>query len=433
MNSPSTRKERFGWYFYDFAASAFSTTVVTVFLGPYLTTVAKNAAVDGIISPLGIDMAPGAFYSYCVSISVILQVLIMPLVGAITDFTGRKKLMLGLFAYIGAFSTIGLYFLEGSNYQLGGGLFILANLCYGVAIVALDSILNDIASESDRDKVSSSGFAFGYVGGGILLLANLIMFSTASEEMKGLVVRISLASAGVWWAIFTIFPMLWVRKRKAIHEIPDGQSVFSIGFKQLYKTFKDMKKYPMTLTFLVAFLIYNDGVQTVLVEASQFGQEELGLEIATLTQVILMVQFVAFFGAFLFEWIAGKIGAKNTILVTLIIWSLALIYAYGFLDGVAGFFALGATIGLVMPGTQALSRSLFSRLIPKGKEAEYFSLYQVAERGTSAIGPLIFGLSLDLTGSYRTAVLSLIIFLIIGGLILLFFNSEKAIKEAQRA
>lgn len=431
MNSISTKKERFGWYFYDFAASAFSTTVVTVFLGPYLTTVAENAAVDGIISPLGINMNPGSFFFYCTSISVILQVFFMPLVGAITDYTGRKKQMLGFFAYIGAFATMGLYFLSGKNYMLGGGLFILGNLCYGIAIVALDSILNDIAADKDRDKVSSSGFAFGYVGGGILLLLNLILFSSMDEAEIGMAVRISLASAGVWWAIFTLFPMFWIRKYKIRKDIPENNTLLGIGFKQLFHTIKDIRKYPMTLTFLIAFLIYNDGVQTVLIAATPFGEKELGLSTATMTSVILMVQFVAFFGAFFFSWLAGKIGSKNTILITLLIWSIGLIYAYSFLEGEVGFYALGALIGFVMPGTQAISRSLYSRLIPPGKEAEYFSLYEVAERGTSAIGPLIFGLSFDLTNSYRFAVLSLIIFLVLGGVILLFFNSKKAVLEAK--
>lgn len=433
MNSISTKKERFGWYFYDFAASAFSTTVVTVFLGPYLTTIAENAAIDGIIDPLGIRMSPGSFFFYCTSISVILQVFFMPLVGAITDYTGRKKQMLGLFAFIGAFATMGLYFLTGKNYMLGGGLFILGNLCYGIAIVALDSILNDIASEKDRDKVSSSGFAFGYVGGGILLALNLILFSSVDEADIGMAVRISLASAGVWWAIFTIFPMLWIRKYKIRNDVPEGESVVGIGFKQLWHTIKDLKNYPMTLTFLIAFLIYNDGVQTVLIAATPFGEKELGLSTATLTTVILMVQFIAFIGAFFFSWLSGKIGSKNTILVTLVIWSIGLIYAYAFLSGEAGFYALGALIGFVMPGTQAISRSLYSRLIPAGKEAEYFSLYEVAERGTSALGPLIFGLSYDLTNSYRFAVLSLVIFLVLGGIILLFFNSKRAELEARRS
>jgi UMF1 family MFS transporter len=431
MNSLSTKKERFGWYFYDFAASAFSTTVVTVFLGPYLTTIAENAAVDGIIDPLGIRMNPGSFFFYCTSISVILQVFFMPLVGAITDYTGRKKQMLGFFAFIGAFATMGLYFLTGKNYMLGGGLFILGNLCYGIAIVALDSILNDIASEKDRDKVSSSGFAFGYVGGGILLALNLVLFSSVDEADIGMAVRISLASAGVWWAIFTIFPMLWIRKYKIRNDVPEGESLVGVGFKQLWHTVKDLKNYPMTLTFLIAFLIYNDGVQTVLIAATPFGEKELGLSTATMTTVILMVQFVAFIGAFFFSWLSGKIGSKNTILVTLVIWSIGLIYAYAFLDGEAGFYALGALIGFVMPGTQAISRSLYSRLIPVGKEAEYFSLYEVAERGTSALGPLIFGLSYDLTNSYRFAVLSLIIFLVLGGIILLFFNSKRAELEAK--
>ncbi|MDC1067963.1 MFS transporter [Candidatus Kapabacteria bacterium] len=428
----STKKERFGWYFYDFAASAFSTTVVTVFLEPFLTSIATNASVGGVISPFGIDMNPGSFFFYCTSISVILQVFIMPLVGAITDYTGRKKQLLGLFAYIGAFSTIGLYFLDGENYLFGGGLFILANLCYGVAIVALDSILNDISTKEERDKVSSSGFAFGYVGGGILLLINLLMFNMADDNSKGEVVRISLASAGVWWAIFTIFPMIWIRKYKIINVAPKKTNLVKVGFHQLFNTIKDIKNYPMTLTFLIAFLIYNDGVQTVLIAATPYGTKELGLSTATMTKVILLVQFVAFFGAFFFSWLSGKIGSKNTILTTLVIWSMGLIYAYSFLDGENGFYALGILIGFVMPGTQAISRSLYSKLIPKGKEAEYFSLYEVAERGTSAIGPLVFGLSFDLTNSYRAAVLSLIIFLVVGGVILMFFNLKKAELEVSK-
>jgi UMF1 family MFS transporter len=424
----STRKERFGWYFYDFAASAFSTTVITVFLEPFLTVVAENASVDGVISPFGINMNPGSFFFYCVSLSVILQVFLMPLVGAITDFTGRKKQVLGSFAYLGAFSTMGLYFLSGDNYLLGGLLFIIANISYGIAIVSLDSILNDIADEKSRDKVSSSGFAFGYVGGGILLLLNLIFYSMASEDFKGMAVRISLASAGVWWAIFTIFPMIWIRKYKIRNDIPEGENLVKIGFRQLGNTLKDIRKYPLTLTFLIAFLIYNDGVQTVLIAATPYGTKELGLSTATMTSVILMVQFVAFFGAFFFSWLSSKIGPKKTILTTLTLWSAGLIYAYAFLQGELGFWMLGGLIGFVMPGTQAISRSLYSRLIPTGKEAEYFSLYEVAERGTSAIGPLIFGLSFDLTNSYRFAVLSLIIFLIAGGLILVFFNQKKAIE-----
>lgn len=208
-----------------------------------------------------------------------------------------------------------------------------------------------------------------------------------------------------------------------------GESYAVVGYRQLVSTIKDIRKYPKTMLFLIGYLLYNDGVQAVIALASQFGQQELGLEIATLTQVILIVQFVAFGGSFLFGYLAKLFNTKTALLISIVIWCGALVYAYGFLYSSEGFFALGIIIGLIMGGTQALSRSLFSRLIPHGKEAEYFSLYEVGERGTSWLGPLLFGLALQFTGSYRIAILSLIVFFIAGFIILAKLNVKKAETE----
>ena len=431
--SASKRREQIGWYFYDWANSAFATTVVAVFLGPYLTTVAKAAAdPEGFIHPLGIKVNAGSFFPYVVSISVLFQVFFLPIMGAIADYSHRKKHMLALFAYLGAFVTMGMYFLKGTNYLLGGVLFIIANLSFGVSVVFYNSFLPEIADPEERDSVSSIGWAVGYLGDGLLLAMNLLLFYKAGDLGLSIeqAVRINLASAGLWWAVFTLIPLATLRRRQPIKSLPQAETYVSVGFRQLCKTLGKARAYPQTLLFLVAYLIYNDGIQTVITLASQFGQEELGLPVSTLTAVILMVQFVAFLGSILFNYISKAVGSKRAIMISLVIWTGALIYAYGFLRTSLHFFILSAVIAIVLGGSQALSRSAFSLMIPKGQEAEYFSLYEVSDKGTSWMGPLLFGLALQLTGSYRIALLSLVVFFILGLALLTRVNIRKAAIEA---
>ncbi len=427
------RREQLGWYFYDWANSAFSTTVVTVFLGPYLTTVTKAAAdANGFVYPLGIKVNAGSFFPYVVSLSVLFQVIFLPIMGAIADYSHRKKQMLALFAYLGAFVTMGMYFLKGTNYLLGGVLFIIANLSFGVSVVFYNAFLPEIADPDERDSVSSMGWAMGYLGDGLLLAMNLLLFYEAGTLglTTSQAIRINLASAGMWWAIFTLIPLATLRRRQPIKSLPQGENYLSAGFKQLRKTLSKARAYPQTLLFLIAYLFYNDGIQTVIALSSEFGQEELGLPISTLTAVILMVQFVAFLGSILFNYVSKAVGTKRAIMISLLIWTGSLIYAYGFLRTSLHFFILGAVIGMVLGGSQALSRSVFSLMIPKGQEAEYFSLYEVSERGTSWLGPLLFGLALQFTGSYRIAILSLVIFFILGLALLTRVNIRKAAIEA---
>jgi UMF1 family MFS transporter len=427
------RREQIGWYFYDWANSAFATTVVTVFLGPYLTTVAKAAAdADGFVHPFGIKVAAGSFFPYVVSLSVLFQVAFLPIMGAIADYSHRKKQMLALFAYLGAFITMGMYFIQGTNYLLGGLLFIIANLSFGVSVVFYNAFLPEIAAPEERDSVSSMGWAVGYLGDGLLLAMNLLLFFKAAD--LGLTteqaVRINLASAGMWWAVFTLIPLATLKRRQPIKVLPQNETYLSAGFKQLIKTFGKAGAYPQTLLFLVAYLIYNDGIQTVITLSSQFGQEELGLPVSTLTVVILMVQFVAFFGAILFNYVSKAVGGKRAIIFSLIVWTAALVYAYGFMHTTLHFFILAAVIAIVLGGSQALSRSVFSLMIPKGQEAEYFGLYEVSDKGTSWMGPLLFGLALQFTGSYRVALLSLVVFFMIGLALLTMVNVRKAAIEA---
>jgi UMF1 family MFS transporter len=439
------RREIFGWAMYDWANSAFSTTVGTVFLGPYLASLAAQAAQgygDGLARLAGVPIAPDSFLPYCVSISVGLQVLFLPILGAIADYSHLRKRMMQVFATLGALATILLFFVTANVWWLGGILFILANLAFGAAMVFYNSYLPDIASEDKRDSVSSFGWAMGYLGGGLLLLLNLI-FYLMHESLgvdTGMAVRLCLASAGVWWIGFSLITWSRLRPRHAPRKLPEGENYVRVGFKQLLLTLKELKNFPETLRFLLSYFLYNDGIQTVIAVSATFAAAPiirggLGIETGTLSMIILFIQFAAFFGALLWGRLAGKVGAKMSIIISLVIWAAVVIYAYGGLKGdtrITEFWILGFFIALVMGGSQAISRSLFSQLIPKGKEAEFYSFYEVSERGTSWIGPLIFGLVNQLTGSLRPAILSLIFFFIMGLIILPFVNVQKGKDDVKK-
>jgi UMF1 family MFS transporter len=443
-STTNDKREIFGWAMYDWANSAFSTTVGTVFLGPYIAALAATAAKahpDGLARILGIAIAPDSFLPYCVSLSVGLQVFFLPILGAIADYSRQRKRMMQIFAFTGAIATIALFFVVDATWWLGGLLFIIANLTFGAAIVFYNAYLPDIASEEERDRVSSYGWALGYLGGGLLLALNLAFyqFSDKLGVPSGLAVRINLASAGIWWFGFSFITWQRLRSRHTAKPLPRGETYISVGFKQLGKTFREIKRFPETIKFLVAYFLYNDGIQTVIAVSSTFaaaplirGGLELPLEI--LTGIILMIQFVAFVGALLWGKLAGWIGAKRSILVSLVIWTAVVIYAYGGLKGesrVTEFFILGIFIALVLGGSQAISRSLFAQMIPKGREAEFYSFYEVSERGTSWTGPLIFGLANQLFGSLRYGILALIFYFIAGLIVLPLVNVQKAMDDAK--
>jgi UMF1 family MFS transporter len=430
------KRERFGWYSYDWAMSVFNTSVTTVFLAPYLTSIAESAAdADGRIHPLGISVPAGSFFGYVLSLSVLLQVLVLPLTGAIADRSGHKRQLLAGFATLGALCTMAMFFVAGERYLLGASLFIVANLCFGAATVVYYSWLPDLAGPDERDAVSSRGWAVGYLGGALLLAANLALF-TQYESLgltEGEAVRICLASAGLWWAGFTVVSVTLLRNRRPQHVEPSSRSAGTLsgGFRQLGATLRDLRRYRLTLWFLAAYLLYNDGVQTVIGVSAQYGAEQLELSQTTLVSAILLVQVVAFFGALTLGRAAAAIGARRTVLAALVVWTGVLAAAYFLQAGaVVQFYLLASVIGLIQGGTQALSRSMFSQLIPPGKEAEYFGFYEISDRGTSWLGPFLFALTYQLTDSYRYAIFSLVFFFVVGGLLLAKLDLRRAIVEA---
>ncbi|MFG1953485.1 MFS transporter [Micromonospora sp. NPDC048830] len=439
----STARERRGWYLYDWANSAFQTTVITVFLGPFLTTVAELAAgcelgadsCDGYVHPLGIRVAAGSYYPYLISLSVFLTVFVLPVVGAIADRTTHKRRLLGAAAFTGAGATIGMAFVTGDRYLLGGVLFLVANISFGAAVVVYNSFLPQLGGPDERDAISSRGWAIGYLGGGVLLALNLVAVSTLSEEgnpQRTLdLARWSIVSAGVWWAAFTLLPLRWLRDRPTAEALRGGGNVLTDGFRQLGRTVREMKAYPLTLFFLLAFLVYNDGIQTVITLASQYGTEELRLEQGTLIVTILLVQFLAFGGALALGALARRIGAWKTVLLSLVLWTGVIVAAFRLpAEAPLPFMVLGGAIGLVLGGSQALSRSLFSQLIPAGKEGEYYGFYEISDKGTSWLGPLAFGLVFQLTSSYRVGLVSLLIFFVLGFALLAAVPIRRAIVAA---
>lgn len=424
----NNKQEIFSWVMYDWANSPFGSTVVTTFLGPYLATLAL--AQGGMVNFFGIEVNGKGFFTMCVSISVLMQMLFLPILGTLADYTPLKKTLMMTFAYVGAGATMLLFFIQGDLVAWGGLLFIIANLSFGAALVFYNAFLPDIASPDARDAVSSNGFGFGYTGGGVLLIFNIIMVNFMEDT--GLAVRLSLASAGLWWLCFTlIFPQRHLRQRPTVASLPPGANYLTHSLKEFWASLKEMyHEYPKTLRFLLGYLIYNDGIQTVIVASGIFATTELGMGPETLVIVILFVQFVAAAGAWLFNLVAARLGAKLTIIINLAIWSASVIYAYGFLYDIVQFWILGFTTGIVLGSSQALSRSLFSQMIPENREAAYFGVYEISDRGTSWLGPLVFTYAVNQSDSARIAILPIIAFFIVGMVILYFTNVREAIREA---
>lgn len=423
-----SRREQRGWSWYDWAASAYSTLVVSVFLGPYLTAVANSAADAGEQVRLFwlIPVDPGSYYPYVVSVSVLLQVVFMPIVGSIADVAPSKKRVMGTAAFVGAFATMGLFFVHDADYQLGGVLFVIANVAYGCAFAVYNSFLPDIAAKDERDQVSARAWAMGYVAGLIVLVAALAL--TLGHDTFGISTRtasrFALLLAGVWWAVFTLVPMRRLRDRP-----PAAKA--SSGISQLASSLRSLPKYPMAMLFLIAFFFYNDGIQTAVSMTAVYAVEELELTTTAVLIAVLILQLFGIFGALGMARLANRIGAKQVVLLSLGLWMLLTFAAYLLPVGkIAPFLSVAAGIGLILGGTQALSRALFAQLVPQQRKAAYFSLYEVSNGASAVLGPFVFGLSLGLLDSYRAAVLMLVLFFLVGGVVLSRVDITRGLREA---
>ncbi len=435
-------KEQKAWNWYDWANSAYYTTVLAVLFSPFMITVAGRAAGCGnsaddtckkTVDLLGIHVAAGSLPFYLTSFATISSAFLLPLVGAVVDRSSRKRLHMAGFAWSGSLFAALLFLLHGSQWQPAAFAVVVSSILGGCSLVSYYAILVDISTEEERDRVSSRGWAWGYLGGGLLLAVNLVMVLAHGVLglEKELAVRLSLLSAAVWWAGFTFIPFLRLRDHPAQEPAPGREGLFRRSFGQLFTTLREMRGFPMTLTFLVAFLFYNDGIQTVIGVASTYGSKQLGFGDSVLIGTILLIQFVAFGGALLFGRMAARYGAYRCILGGTYAWMVIVVLAM-FLPrkNVVAFLLAGVAIAIVLGGTQALSRSFFSLLIPRGREGEYFALYNACERGTSWFGTFLFGVVFQITGSYRPAIVALVVFFVLGAAFLLRLDPRRGIQEA---
>ena len=453
-SAPDRRREQRGWVFYDWANSVFPTSVTTVFGALYLTAVAAEAAiadkatngpnpcpadaegntdklVNCQIDAFGWHFQAGSLWGYLLGVATVVQVLIVPLMGAIADRTQNKKRMLAIFAFGGATATALMALVSGTNWQLGVILFILANIGYGTSVVIYYSFIPEIATADERDALSTRGWAFGYLGSGTALAIQVVVFMFHEDLglSEGNTAQLAFLTSGIWWAAFTLIPLSRLKNHQRPHGNEQGAGVLAGGFRELAGTIKLARAYPLTLAFLGTYLIYTDGIATVANVAAQYGSEELHFDTTVLTVTILIVQFVAFIGGVLHGIVARRLGAKRTIMLSLTVWVVVIAAAYFVQAGQQlQFFGLAAGIGLVLGGTNALSRSLFSQMVPPGKEAQYFSIYEIGERATSWMGPILFAAVAGATGSYRPAIISLVIFFFIGLVLMFFVPVRRAIQ-----
>lgn len=346
---------------------------------------------------------------------------------------------MAIFCYVGVTATSLLFFVTGPLYLAGAVLFLIANIGFGASNVLYNAFLNDVTTADRRDAISSRGYALGYLGGGVLLGLDLLLLLNAARlgVSREFAVRLSLLSAGIWWGGFAVLTFATLRADPGTGRVPVAEAIARAA-AETRLTLSELRRLPQTLRFLLAYMTYNDGIQTVIAVSTVFLAQELfvaqgrTVDEAFLIGLVLMIQFVAFFGALLFERIAAAITTKRAIALSLVVWTLIVIYAYGFLQTTSQAWLMGAALAVVLGGSQALSRSLYSRMIPAGREAAFYGLYEISERGTSWIGPLLFGAVAAITGSYRQAILSLIVLFAAGLLILALTNTAHATREAEQ-
>lgn len=431
------RKTLFGWCMYDWANSAFATTVLAALLPAYFAgeiVGAEGAMIGGTL------YSATTLWGFMVSFAAIIIFIVAPVLGVISDFSAAKKRFLLFFAYCGSLFTIFLFFCHPGDIIKTMLIFLLAQIGFIAGNVFYDAFLPQITSEDKIDWVSGKGFSYGYLGGGLQFAIALGL--VAGHEQLGisqsLAARLGIAMAGFWWAGFTLFTVKYLREVPRAETLPEDLlqkplliTYLAIGFSNLFKTARRVGRFRHLLLFLIAFMLYNDGIQTVITMATIYGKEELKLTITHLMVTLLAIQIIAVFGALIFSYVAGFIGSKKTVMLTLVLWSGVVVFAY-FIQSPMEYFTLGVAVGIVLGGSQALSRSLYGSMIPEEASAEFYSFYSVFSKFSAIWGPMAFAIIRQVTGSSRLSIVSLIIFFI-AGLILLSFVDEKKARKAKEA
>ncbi len=416
------RRSIWAWSFYDWANSAFATTVIAGFFPVFFKSYWAGES----------SASTSTFYlGLANSVASILVAAIAPVLGAIADKGSAKKRFLLFFAFLGVIMTGALWFVHAGLWQLAVLFYVTATIGFSGANVFYDSLLVGVASDKKIDYVSSLGFALGYIGGGLLFAVNVFMY--LKPAFFGIpdgatAIRISFLTVAVWWAVFSIPIFVFVKEPYAEEAVSIGAAIAG-GWKQLAATFRDIRHLKVVALFLLAYWFYIDGVDTIIKMAVDFGSA-LGFEASSLIVALLLVQFVAFPAALLYNLFARSIGVKRALFVAIIAYSLITVLGY-FMRVVWQFYALAILVGLFQGGIQALSRSFYARLVPEKKAAEFYGFYNMLGKFAAVIGPALMGTVTVVTGSNRVGILSILILFIVGGVLLLKVNEEEGKRVAR--
>ena len=428
------KKQIFGWAMYDWANSAYVTTVAVAVFPLFFrkVIVPENGFIIG-----GVQFSAISLLAFMSSFCSFFIFLCAPILGAISDFSASKKKFLMVFCYGGSLFSILLYFCGTGDVWLAMIFFVISQIGFIGGNIFYDGFLPQIASEDKLDRVSGKGFAYGYIGGGLQFALSLGLI--ARYDFFGFTydfaARLAMVMAGLWWAGFSIITFIYLKETGTPEQLPEGYRKLSklsaysrIGIGRTLATARKVARFKHLLLFLIAFMIYNDAIQTVIKMAAIYG-DQLKIPHSYIMMTLLIVQFVAFFGALFFGRLAEKISAKKALMITLVLWSFVVMYGY-YMKSSGEFLFLGAIIGIVLGGSQALSRSLYGSMIPPQASAEFYGFYSVFTKFSAIFGPALFGYIDHVTGSARYAILSLIVFFILGLILLSLVNVEKA-KEAK--
>lgn len=400
------------WAMYDWANSAFQTTIIAAVFPIYFHKVAAAG------------LAPAeatSRFAWATTIAILIVAVIAPLLGAVADYAAMKKRLLGVFLAIGVVATGAMYWIERGDWLFALVLFVIGNVGVAGSVVFYDSLLPHLVGPSDLDRVSSAGYALGYIGGGVLLALNLAMIQKPALfgiPDAGMATRLSLASVAVWWLVFSIPLFRRVPeppRRIEPDETPRMNPVLT-GGRRLLETFHELRKYRQAFLLLLAFLLYNDGIQTIIRMATTYGSE-VGIDESAMILALLITQFIGVPFAFLFGALADRIGAKRAIFGGLAVYAGITVLGY-YMKNATQFLALAALVGMVQGGTQALSRSLFASMIPRHKSSEFFGFFGVFERYAGILGPAVFAWVSAHSGTSRSAILSVIAFFVLGAALL---------------
>jgi UMF1 family MFS transporter len=424
-----TRREEIAWAMYDWASSAWSTLQITIVVY-YITAV--------VFPREGTIFTGANIYAYGIGISMFMAALAAPVIGALADARNNKRAWLALATIMGAGSATLLGLVPTSAEWLIAALFFFTCLGFELSWGVYNGFLPEIADEKSMNRVSAWGFGFGYVGGGLaLLLAILILrfgealgLPSASDNVVPHL-RISIVTMGLWWGLFSLPTLLVLRDKgapptKSLPLVPQTKA----AFRQVFETLKNVRRYTPLALFLLGFLFYNDGMQTVITQASVFAERELKMDASELSMMILMVQFISLPGALLMGKLSDRIGAKTTLHINLAIWVGLLVTAF-FVTTKAQFWVMAAVLALVMGGAQSVSRALMGFMTPPSKSAEFMGFFNLSGRAVSTVGPMLFATTLHLTDSAHYAILSLLVFFIIGWALILCVNVERGKRQAE--